>query len=268
MLKLNRNNHFDQKILKCVSFRCSPAKISATNTPYSQIYIKIPRKGSVISLLICYLIWIFEVIKKTEISRYANGNAIRSVSRGLVVFFIYFKRTTSIGKYLEDISHAHIISLLYKLITIAMDTDELFTRLDPDGRRRQQEITNYKNVTGKNHLTILLKGVFGFAGHQWKATAGLGYKLTLTRLKDDAVSYKTEAVADARNKIDHIHWYVPDHKPSIQQRGVLAKQTSGKTPTELRYIERSVFMKEVKNQNHWTFDLGSQQEMNVPSSKR
>ena len=29
------------------------------------------------------------------------------------------------------------------------------------------------------------------------------------------------------------------------------------TPTELRYIERSVFMKEVNNQKLWIFELGS-----------
>ena len=36
-----------------------------------------------------------------------------------------------------------------------------------------------------------------------------------------------------------------------------------KTPTELRYGERSVFMKEVNNQNLWNFELGSQESMNV-----
>ena len=35
-------------------------------------------------------------------------------------------------------------------------------------------------------------------------------------------------------------------------------------PTELRYVERSVFMKKLKNQNLWNFDLGSQENMNVP----
>ena len=34
--------------------------------------------------------------------------------------------------------------------------------------------------------------------------------------------------------------------------------------TELRYVERSVFMKEVNNQNLWIFELGSQESMNVP----
>ena len=36
-------------------------------------------------------------------------------------------------------------------------------------------------------------------------------------------------------------------------------------PTEFRYVERSVLMTEVNNQNLWNFDLGSQENMNVPS---
>ena len=36
------------------------------------------------------------------------------------------------------------------------------------------------------------------------------------------------------------------------------------TPTELRYVEGSVFIKEVNNQNIWNFKLGSRESMNVP----
>ena len=43
-------------------------------------------------------------------------------------------------------------------------------------------------------------------------------------------------------------------------------QISSKTPTELRYIERSVFIKEINIQNLWNFELGSQESMNVPIS--
>ena len=58
---------------------------------------------------------------------------------------------------------------------------------------------------------------FAFADHQEKATYGLGYKLTLTKNKDEAVIDKAGGTtADARNKIDHIHWYVPHYTPSIQ----------------------------------------------------
>ena len=58
---------------------------------------------------------------------------------------------------------------------------------------------------------------------------------------------KTTGFANARIKIDQIHWYVPLYTPSIQQQGILSNQTLSKTPTELRYIERSVFMKKINN---------------------
>ena len=70
--------------------------------------------------------------------------------------------------------------------------------------------------------------------------------------------------AVATIKIDHIHWHIPHYTPSIQIQGFLSKQILSKTPTELRYIERSVFMRKLNNQNLWNFGLGSPQGMNVP----
>ena len=35
-------------------------------------------------------------------------------------------------------------------------------------------------------------------------------------------------------------------------------------PTQLHYLERSVFMKELNTQNLWTFELGTQEGINVP----
>ena len=60
------------------------------------------------------------------------------------------------------------------------------------------------------------------------------------------------AIADVRIKIDHIHWYMPHYKPSIQQQGILSKQILNKMSTELTYVERSVFMKEVKIKTYGT----------------
>ena len=110
----------------------------------------------------------------------------------------------------------------------------------------------------------MLKDVFGFAEHQEEATCGLGYKLQTKRNKDAAVIDKAGGIADARIKIDHIHWYVPHYTPSIQQQSIKSEQTLRKTPAKLRYVERSVFMKEVNNQNFWNFELGSQEIVNVP----
>ena len=44
----------------------------------------------------------------------------------------------------------------------------------------------------------------------------------------------------------------------------MSEQILSKTPTELRYVERSVFMKEVNSRKLWNFQLGSQENMNVP----
>ena len=50
----------------------------------------------------------------------------------------------SSGKPLEDISHAHIVSLIEKPTTSARDTDDLSICFDRDCARRQQELTNKK----------------------------------------------------------------------------------------------------------------------------
>ena len=50
----------------------------------------------------------------------------------------------------------------------------------------------------------------------------------------------------------------------MSQQAILSKQILNKTPTELRNVERCVFMKEVNNKNLWNFELGSQEKMNVP----
>ena len=264
MFKLNENYEVDQRILKCDYIRYSPAEASTINTPNSQIYINIPREDSVISLLNSYLDLSFEVIKKDDSSGYANGNDIRLVYLGPIALFSNFKLSTSSGKHLEDIGHAHLVSLMYKLITSSKDSNDLCIGFDNGRNRRKDELALNKNIKGKYHVKIMLKDIFGFAEHQQEATFGLGCKLTLTRNKDDAVIDKANATADARIRIDHIHWYVPHYTPSIQQQSILSKQILSKTPTELRYDERSVFMKQVNNQNLWNFELGSHEKMNVP----
>ena len=263
MFKLNENYEVDRRILKCDYIRYSPAETSTINTPNSQIYIKIPREHSVISLLNSYLDLNFEVVKRADNSRYANGNDIRLVNLGPVALFSNLKLTTNSGKHLEDISHTHLVSLIYKLITSSKDSNDLSIGFDYSRNRRRDELALNKSIKGKYHVKVMLKDVFGFAEHQEKATYGLGYKLTQTRNKDNAVIDKAVGIADARIRIDHIHWYT-HYTPSIQQQSTLSKEILSKTPTELRYVERSVFMKEVNNQNLWNFELGSHENMNVP----
>ena len=106
--------------------------------------------------------------------------------------------------------------------------------------------------------------MFGFAECQEKATYGLGYKLPLTRNKDEALRDEAVGIVDARTKIDQIDWYVHHCTSSLDQERIKMKQIVGKTPTQIRYIERSVFMKEVNNQKLWNFELGAQETMDEP----
>ena len=158
----------------------------------------------------------FEVIRRADNSRYANGYDIRLVNLAHISLFIKFILTTSSGKHMEVISHAHIVSLMCKLLTCSKNSDDLSFGFDRSRNRRRNEITNNKNVKSKFHLKSLLKDALGFAEHQEKHTYGLGYKLSLTGKKGDSVRDKAVGVADARIKIDHIHLYVPHYTPSIQ----------------------------------------------------
>ena len=59
---------------------------------------------------------------------------------------------------------------------------------------------------------------------------------------------------------------MPHYNPYMQQQIILSKQILYKTPTEIKYPEKSVFMKkEVNTQNFWTFELGTQEGINIPA---
>ena len=207
----------------------------------------------------------FDVLHAGTNNRYADGNNIRLVNLGPIALFSNYKLTTCSGKHLENIDHAHIVSLMYKILTSSKGSDDLFIGFDRDHNRRQRELTNNKTQKEKYHVRIYLKDVFGFAEYQEKGTYGLGYKLTLTRNTDNAVLNKDNAINNGRIKIDAIEWYVLHYTPSMQQQSILSKQILNKTPAEINYPERSVFMKEVNTQNFCTFELGTQEGIKIPT---
>ena len=166
MFKLSEKYEIDRRIQKCDYIRYSPSEVSTINTPNSQIYINIPREDSVISLLNSYLELNFDVLRADNDNRYADANDIRLVNLGSIALFSNYKLTTSSGKHLEEISHAHIVSLMYKLLSSCKGSDDLSIGFDRDRNRRKRELTNNKNIKGKYHLRIYLKDIFGFLEHQ------------------------------------------------------------------------------------------------------
>ena len=265
MFKLIDKYEINRDILKCDYIRYSPSETSTINTANSQVYINIPREDSVISLLNSYLELNFDVLHAATNNRYVDGNDIRLVNLGPIALFSNYKLTTSSGKHLEIIDHALIVSLMYKLLSSSKGSDDLSIGFDRDRNRRQRELTKNKTQKGKFHIRIYLKDVFGFAECQEKATYGLGYKLTMTRNSDNAVLNKGNAINNAKIKINAMEMYVPHYTPSMQQQAILSKQIKNKTPTKILYPEKSVFMKEVNTQNFWTFELGTQEGINIPT---
>ena len=262
MFKLNEKNEVNRIILLCDYNRYSPSDISTINTGNSQIYIKKPREDSAVSLLKSHLDLNFDVLHAVTNIRYADKDDIGLVNLGVIGLFSSYKLTTISGKPLKDISHAHIVSLMYKLITSARDTDDLSVGFDRDRGRRQRELCDNKTQKGKFYLKIMIKDKFGFAKHQEKATSGLGFKLTLTRSVNSSVLKKDNAINNAKIKIIAIEMYVPHLTPSISKQAIIFRQIASRTPTGLQYVERSVFMKEVVT--FWTFESRTQEGNNVP----
>ena len=223
MFKLSEKYSINGDILKCDYIRYSPSEISTINTANSQVYINIPREDSVISLLNSYLELNFDVLHAATNNRYVDGNDIKLVNLGPIALFSNYKLTNSSGKHLENIDHAHIVSLMYKLLTSSKGSDDLSIGLDRERNRRQRELSN-KSQKGKYLVRIYLKDVFGFAEYQEKGTYGLGYKLSLTRNSDNAVLNKGNTINNGKIKINAIEWYVPHYTPSMRQESILSKQ--------------------------------------------
>ena len=78
---------------------------------------------------------------------------------GPIALFSNYKLTTSPGKHLENIDHAHVVSLMKKLLTSSRGSDDLSIGFDRDRNRKQRELTKNKTQKGKFHVRIYLKDV-------------------------------------------------------------------------------------------------------------
>ena len=235
MFKLSENYEIDRRILNCNYIRFSPAQISTINTANSQINIIILREDSVFSLLKSYLELNFEVLQAATNNRYVDANDIRLANLGPIALFSNYKLTTLSSKHLEEISHAHIVSLRYKLLTSSKDSDDLSIGFDRNRGRRKNELSNNKSIKGKYHIKFYLKDIFGFAEQQEKGTYGFGYKLTLTRNTDNAVLNKDNAVGNGRVRSNSLDWYVPHYNPNLEEYNKLMNQFKKNSPTLFHY---------------------------------
>ena len=61
----------------------------------------------------------------------------------------------------------------------------------------------------------------------------------------------------AKVVVKDIAWYIPHYVPKLENQQLVMDQILNKDPTELHYLERVVFRKDVNTNNNWTFELGT-----------
>ena len=110
----------------------------------------------------------FDELNAATNNRYVDADDIWLINLAAIILVSNFKLTASSGKRLEKIDHAHIVSLMYKLLTSTRCSDDLSIGFDRHCNRRKRELTNNKIIKGKYHMRIYLKDIFGFAEHQKK----------------------------------------------------------------------------------------------------
>ena len=247
----------DKPIHKIDFIKNSPCSLATINNNNSKISIIFPREDAYICLQNSYISLEFEVLKNDD-TRYADGDQISLVNFGPVALFSEVKLTTSSGKHLEKVDNLHPISLMYKLLTSNQQTSQLMYGFEESQATRRQELTN--NTTEKEtfFVRIELTDIFGFADQE-KLTYGLGYSLTLKRNNNNDPIIRDNGVDAAKIVIKDI-WYIPHYTPSMENQQLVMDQILDKDPSELYYMERIVFRKDVNTNNNWTFELGNSGE--------
>ena len=99
----------------------------------------------------------------------------------------------------------------------------------------------------------------------------LSVLVTLQRNSDTHILSHPPGVDDAAKRalagrviINDISWYVPHFTPSVPNQKLMLTHITNKTPTELSYIKRPSYMKDVTTENNWTFELGVGNGIDVP----
>ena len=83
----------------------------------------------------------------------------------------------------------------------------------------------------------------------------MGYTLTLKQKDNNDPVIRDNGTDAAKRVIKDIRRYIPHFTPSLQNQQIVMYQLLNKDPTELYYMERIVFRKDVNTNHNWTSDL-------------
>ena len=116
----------------------------------------------------------FKVTHRTGAhARYADDDNKGFLNLGPFALFNKYRLTSGSWTEIEETDNAHVICLLYNLVSSSRDSDEyqlVFTEV----LKLEKKMTNIETTKGNYQVVIHLKDVFGVAEQQEKCTFGLG----------------------------------------------------------------------------------------------
>ena len=77
----------------------------------------------------------------------------------------------------------------------------------------------------------------------------MGYNLTL-KLNNNDATIRPAGVDDAKIVLKDVVWHIPHFTPSLEIQEIVMDQLLNKDQTELYYMERIVFRKDVNTYNN------------------
>ena len=171
-------------------------------------------------------------LTKDDDTAYANADLISLINNGMIYLFKNIKyqlsgkdietvmhpgqATTMLGllKYPDDFSKSQGLNQLwYKDTAINADLDN-----NTGFRIRKEYIINNPNPKGTFSFRIPLKHILGFCQDYNKILYGMKQTLTLTRNNDNDATFRANAAANGKVRLDKISWYMPHVMPADKDK--------------------------------------------------
>ena len=152
---------------------------------------------------------------------------------------------------------------MYTVITSPRSLEDLSIGFTRDFINRPKKCNANKENHGKFHVWIWMNDLSGFAEQVQRAALGFCWNLLFKRHIGNTSSSGNAGAVVGKNDIQEVTQYVLQYTPSLTQQNFLNPQLITKTPIERTYIKRSVYSKNVNQQNRKEVDLGVGEERDL-----
>ena len=193
LIKIPERYEVDWSIFECDYVRCTSKSSSKLDVPTTQ-FLLMYQETNVFFMKKYSIKFYFKVCQNSSLD---GDFELAGLIRFVYVLFVSFSREyqlfTRVGKHLKRIErNAHIISLMYNLLTLSKDSIDFSLRFDEKNARCKLAMTDDKiaHNSGRFPVKTYPKDVFRFADQRKIGIYGLGQNITINRdLVDKVINY-------------------------------------------------------------------------------